>query len=179
MIEIKILKKESLEDFSADIIADGSKLDTGNVNAYVAAMAASLFVRAVKDSDDEYLKRNAEILRTYFIHLVDDDTKARNSLAKTRKEGDPLKIEAAIHVACSVNEEIVNMCRQMLELMTKAEPSQYIRQAAYIAMGAVRSAIDWLLEIVSECSDDTYRFVVKRENEVFLKECEDLCQSIL
>lgn len=189
MIEIKIYKKLSAEDFFSDFTDAESKLDTGSLNAMTAACACSLFERAANSIEGEservqWLKRNAGILRTYMVHMIDDDVKARAGLVKERKEGDRTRIEAAIHPACTINEEIINMLHQMLELnleycpMVSTENLHYLKEAAHLALGCIRSCISWLLDTVSACSDETYRFVVKRENEMTLESCEELCRKI-
>lgn len=187
-IQITIYKKLSIEDFSQEFVSK-DKLDTGSVNACVATMSASLFQRAVSnlpnDERSEFLKRNSEILRTYMIHLIDDDIKARNGYRKELLAGDKIKIEASIHTACKINEEIINMMRQMLELEIEAieiidsQFKHYIKESAEFAMSSIRSSIIWILNIVDFCSDETYKYVVKRENEISLEYCNDICTKIL
>ena len=187
MIEIKVYKKMSFEDLSSEFVSS-RRLETGSLNALTAACAASLFKRAVDSVGDgereEYLKRNAEILRTYMIHLIDDDVKARAGLEKEKKTGTPERLEAAVHPACSINEEIINMMHQMLELCVESleivpqNKIHFIQEAAELAMGAVRSSRIWILNLVESCCDETYKYVVRRENEITLSECEELCRKI-
>lgn len=189
MIEIKVYKKMCIESFFEEFCSDDSKLDTGSLNAVSAACACSLFERAVKSLPDSeravWLKRNSAILRNYMVHMVDDDVKARAGLNKERKAGIPENIEAAIHPACTINEEIINMLHQMLELsleccaLVEEENKHYLREAAQLAIGTINSCIDWLLDLTKECSDETYKFVVRRENEITLSDCEELCRKIL
>ena len=188
MIEIKVYKKFSIEDFFSEFTAEKSRLETGSLNAVTAACACSLFERAAislgESEREQWLKRNSGILKNYMVHMVDDDVKARNGLNKERKEGTPETIEAAIHPACSINEEIINMLHQMLELnleccsLVGAEYLHYLKESAELALGCIRSCICWLLNLTSECADETYKFVVKRENEITLADCEDLCRKI-
>ena len=188
-MDIKIYKKFSIEDFVNEFNTCNSKLDTGSINAITAACSVALFKRAVLSLEngerEEWLKRNASILEKYMIHLIDDDVKARASYNKERKTGNSINIEAAIHPACTINEEIINMLHQMLELnyecckIVEKEMLHYLKESAYIALGAINSCITWLLDITSNCSDETYRFIVKRENEITLGECEELCKKIL
>lgn len=178
-INIKIYRNDSLDEFTKEFCAE-EKLETGSFNAMTAAMAAALFERAAKIAGSgerrDYMERNAEILRTYFIHLTDDDVKARAGYCKELKTGDECSIEAAIHPAVSVNEEIIGMCMQMLELgvelkeMLPSENWHYLVEMAELALGAVKSSISWILAITGRCSDDTYKYVVKRENELNLEE---------
>ena len=188
MIEIKIYKKENIEEFTSDFLAENSKLDTGSINAFSASLSATLFEKAVntlgEGERNEYLKRNSEILKNYFIHLIDDDLKARRGYLKELKEGNPDLIEAAMHPACTVNEEIINMLSQMLELINEScslvdrQYLHYLKESSDIAIGVIRSSIDWLLNLTSNSIDDTYKFVVRRENEITLGKCEELWKTI-
>lgn len=187
MIEIKIHSKETLDNFTKDFVGE-DKLDTGSLNAMTAACAASLFCRAAclapQSERQEYMVRNGEILRSYFIHMVDDDVKCRRDYVRLKKNGEEtLKIEAAIHPACTINEEIIAMCSQMLELglelkeMLPEEDRHYLREMAELAFGAVKSSIAWLLNITSQTSDETYKFVVRRENELNLESVKALYEQ--
>ena len=188
MIKIKIYKDENISEFTNDYIAEDSQLDSGSINAYCASLASTLFEKAVLTlGDDErstWLKRNSDILRTYFIHLIDDDLKARRGYLKEVKNGNPENIEAAMHPACSINEEVINMLHQMLELILECcslvdkNNLHYLKESADIAIGTIRSCTDWLVSFVSSSLDETYRFVVKRENEITLDECVDLWKKI-
>ena len=80
-----------------------------------------------------------------------------------------------MHPACTINEEIVSMCSQMLELglelkeMLPEEDRHLLREMAELAFGAVKSSIAWLLNLTSQTSDETYKYVVRRENELNLE----------
>lgn len=185
-INIRVYANDSLDEFSKAFQED-DKLDTGSINAAAAAFAAALFARCAKASPSserqEYLVRNAEILRTYFLHLVDDDLKARSGYRKELKNGDADKIEAAVHPACTINEEIINMLHQMLTLglelkeMIPESHRHYLKEMAEISLGIIRSCMLWLLNITSQCSDETYKFVVKRENEITLSQVMELYEQ--
>ena len=88
MIEIKIHSKETLDDFTKDFVNE-DKLDTGSLNAMTAACAASLFCRAAarapQSERGEYMVRNGEILRSYFIHMVDDDVSAAGTMSGSKR----------------------------------------------------------------------------------------------
>ena len=182
-ITLKVFSNESIEAFSNDFCSD-EKLETGSLNAAACALASSLFERAAlmapKSDRQEYILRNAEILRKYFIHLIDDDIKARAGYIKESNEGNIDNAEAARHPACSINEEIISMSTQMLELglelkdLLDIKYHHYLKEMADITLGAIKSSIDWLLDFTSYSIDDTYKYVVKRENELNLEYIESL-----
>ena len=185
-IKIRVYSQETPEEFTKAFVTE-DKLETGSLNALTAACAASLFARAAglapASERQEYMVRNAEILRTYFLHMVDDDVKARSGLVKERKAGDPDRIEAAMHPACAINEEIINMLHQMLELgvelreMLAEKDRHYLKEMAELSLGTVKSCMAWLLDLTASSQDETYRFVVKRENEITLAEIEALYEQ--
>lgn len=185
-INIHLYKNDNLDSFSKSFFEE-DKLETGSFNAMTCAMASSLMEKVAKNSavseDQEYILRNSEILRSYFIHLVDDDLKARAGYNKELLKGDKINIEASIHTAVSVNEEIISMSNQMLELGLKLkaicpdECLHYLKEMAHLTVGAVKSSIDWILNITSSCSDETYKFVVRRENELNLQEIISLYEQ--
>ena len=64
----------------------------------------------------DYILRNGEILRSYMVHLIDEDVKSRGPLNRALKEGEPRAIEAARQPASAIPAEIVNMMGKLLPL---------------------------------------------------------------
>ncbi len=185
-----IYRNMTLDDFTAAIADNSNKAEAGSSAAAVAAIAAALLARAANciaaanTTNDriDWLVRNTEILRTYMVRLVDEDVKCRSPLRKALEEGDTRKIEASRQVAVSICLEIVNMMGKSLELaeelMGYLNPCSYdfIMESADLSYSASRTAGRYILSTSSDCSDDTYRFVMKRENEITMKaqkECYD------
>lgn len=185
-INIKVYKTENLDNFTR-LFGNETKLETGSLNAMTAAMAASVFQRCAKLAPESerqaYLLKNSEILRSYFIHLIDDDCKARSGYNKEIKDGDAMRIDASIHPAVTINEEVINMCNQMLELglelknMLDVEYHHYLKEMAELSLGAIKSSISWILNLTSKSVDETYKFVVKRENEITLENVMSLYEQ--
>ena len=46
-------------------------------------------------------------------------------------------------------------------------------------MGAIRAAIHYTVAMSRECEDETYRFVIRRENEMTLEQYVPVYESIL
>ena len=133
----------------------------------------------------DYMLRNGEILRGYMIHLIDEDVKCRGPLRKARKEGDERTIEAAMQPAAAIANEIVNMMHQLLELLDELadtcadDGKRFIAASADLAMGAIHACRRYVLELASHSSDDTYQYIVRRENEITLEACSARYDSIL
>ena len=191
-IKIEIFKKKDAEEFSACLADPESRLDAGGGAAMCAALSASLLSRAAKmtaaagsvDEKLEYIVRNAEILRGYMVHLIDEDVRSRGPLRRAKKEGDPIHVEAAEKAAVSICAEIVNMNGKALELLRdlaklcceEAEP--YILEGAELAMASMKASMHYILSFTSRSRDETYRFVSKRENQITLEQATELYEEL-
>ena len=192
-IKIEIFKLKNADELTKSLADPESRADTGSAAAMTAALAASLLARgaaltAAKQPGNErvdYILRNAEILRGYMVHLIDEDVKSRNPLRRALKEGGEREIEAARQPAVSIPGEIVNMMGQMLELakelsaLCPKEAQHYLGESAELALAAVKAARLFILDMSDKCTDDTYRFVVRRENELSLKACEETAAAVI
>ena len=120
----------------------------------------------------------AEILRKYMVHLIDEDVHSRRPLRRAMNEGGEREIEAARQPAIAICGEIINMMNQSLELareLTGFCPKaamHYVGESAELALATVKAARMFIVDLSDYCSDDTYRFVIRRENEITLEQCE-------
>ena len=192
-IKIEIFKLKNADELTKSLSDPESRMDTGSGAAMTAALAMSLLERAaaltVKNLPENeranYIFRNAEILRTYMVHLIDEDVKSRGPLRKALKEGDERKIEATRQPAVAIPAEVINMMGQALELakeLTALCPKNalhYLGESAELSMAAIRAARMFILDMSDKCSDDTYRYIVRRENEITLKTCEECSAQVI
>ena len=189
---IDIYKNKNPEELTKLLAEKSSRLEAGSAAAMTAASAAALFARAAaytaeevkNDARLDYIIRNSEIIRNYMVYLIDEDVKSRNPLRKAIKEGNPQEIEAARQPAVCIAAEIINMMGQCLELMEElsaicpAEALHYLGEAAHLAMGAIRSCRVYILNMADKCSDETYRFVTRRENGLSLEKFSRFYEAI-
>ena len=192
-IKIEIFRMKNADDLTKSLADPESRMDTGSGAAMTAALSAALLKRAaaltVQTLPDHerasYIDRNAEILRSYMVHLIDEDVKARGPLRRALKEGGEREIEAARQPAVAIPGEVINMMAQALELgreLASLCPQgglHYLGEFAELAMAAVRSARLYIIDMADQCSDDTYRYVVRRENEITLKTCAACADVII
>ena len=192
-IKIEVFKLKNADELTKSLADPESRMDTGSGAAMTAALASALLERAAAETirelpDNEranYILRNAEILRGYMVHLIDEDVKSRSPLRRALKEGDERNIEAARQPAVAIPGEVINMMGQALELgkelcaLCPAASLHYLGEFAELAMAAIRSARLFIVDMSDKCSDETYRFVVRRENEITLKACTDSAQAII
>ena len=192
-IKIEIFKLKNADELTKSLADPESRLETGSGAAMTAALAMSLLERAAavtvkalpENERVDYIFRNAEILRTYMVHLIDEDVKSRGPLRKALKEGDERKIEATRQPAVAIPSEVINMMGQALELakeLTALCPNDalhYLGESAELSMAAIRASRMYILDMSDKCSDDTYRYIVRRENEITLKACEECSAEVI
>lgn len=188
-IVIEIFKDKNADEFTKSLAAPDSRLETGSAAAMTAAVAMSLCARAAASADQsdekvQYLVRNLETLRSYMVHLIDEDVKSRGPLRRAIKEGDARTIEAARQPAVCIDEEIINMMSQALELieqLIEAVPSDaihYIGEAAELVSAAIRCSRLYILNMANYSTDETYKFVTRRENALTLESCTAQAEKI-
>ena len=192
-IKIEIFKLKNADELTRSLADPKSRMDTGSGAAMTAALAMSLLERAAaltvkalpENERADYIFRNAEILRTYMVHLIDEDVKSRNPLRRALREGDARNIEAARQPAIAIPGEVINMMGQALELAKELCPlcpkdaRHYLGECAELCMSAIRAARMFIVDMSDKCSDDTYRFIVRRENEITLKTCETCAAEVI
>ena len=112
------------------------------------------------------------------MKLVDEDVKCRNPLRRALKEGDDRRIEAARQASVSICLEIINMMGKCLEMaeellsLSSTETVSCLGECADLAFASSKAASEYLLRTAALSPDDTYRYVIRRENELTLQEQE-------
>jgi hypothetical protein len=120
------------------------------------------------------------------VKLIDEDVKCRGPLRRARKEGDEQAVEAARQVSVSICLEIVNMMGKCLEMAADyaeilkpgAEARFYLMQSADLAYGASLAAGQFVLMTAEQSEDETWRYVMKRENELTMQQQSDLLAQV-
>ncbi len=186
-IKIEIYRKKPVEEFTKKLTIPEEKAGLGSAAAASAALAASMLERAaarIRERVSEeterliWLVRNTAILRDYLTKLIDEDVRCHGPLRRALKEDEPRAVEASRQAALSICLEIVNMMGQALalaeELLLLAAGDEIARAeiaaGADMALGASLAAGRYILAMSSLSPDDTYRYVMKRENELTMQE---------
>ena len=178
---IEIFRRKDADALTAALSEPNSRTAVGSGTALTAAVTAAWLHRAAALCEGEgerldWLRRNSETLRGYMVRLIDEDVKCRGPLRRALSEGDALAVEAAHQPAVAIAQEIVNMMGQALELLeetaelTTAEGKTYCAAAAELALGAIKASVRYILAMSAECTDETYRYVIRRENEMTLEQ---------
>ena len=177
---IEIWKKKDPDEITKELASPQSRLEIGSASAITAAAAAALVERAasvcceINPSDERlaYILKNAEIIRGYMVHLIDEDVKSRGPMRRALKEGDERKIDATRQSAVCIDSEIINMMVQLMDFagelanVCPKDKLHWLGEAAHLIMGAVESARIFIVNMADGSSDDTYRYVTRRENEI-------------
>jgi len=193
-LTIQIYRNKSLDELTGLIADPGERPDAGSAAASAGALAAALLCRAVRmngttgldpEKQDWYL-RNSEILRTYLVKLVDEDVKCRGPLRRALKEGDDHALEAARQVSVSICLEIVNMMGKCLEMAADyaenltqgADAVFYLLESADLAYAASLAAGGFIRMTAEKSADETWCYVMKRENELTMQAQAELLGRI-
>lgn len=190
---IEIFKDKPVAELAKKTSEPDCKLETGSAAAASAAFASALLERAAviahgAEPEDEcaaYVSKNAGILRGYMAHLIDEDVKSRAPLKRAMKEGGEREIEAARHPAGAICAEIVNMMCKCISLACELQPHcpkealHYLAESAEMALGAMKAAAIYAVDMADKCSDDTYRYIIRRENELMIQDAEKSARELV
>lgn len=96
----------------------------GSAAAGSSMCAASMALRAIRvtaseDADMLHAEQDMEKLRVYFLHLIDEENKAKKPLEKLLKQenADDTELEAAYRTACCIIDEIFYMSIRIVETL--------------------------------------------------------------
>lgn len=179
-IIIEVYKEKKPEEFTKFLADKNSRVEAGSASALTAAQAAALAERAAAYAtelypDNEraaYIAHNLEILRGYMVNLIDEDVKCRGPLRKAMQVGEAREIEACRHPACAINEEVINMMTKLLDFNAELidicpdDAKHLIGESVMLAQSAMNVSRIYVLNMVSPCKDETYKYVTRRENEL-------------
>ena len=136
---------KSLKAYSELVAKPDSLFGLGSAAAEVAASAAAMALKAVRLSGSDapeavHAEKELETLRSYFLHLLDEDNKAKKPLDKrlAANAGDS-EIEAAYRTACCIIDEVFYMSVRTVETLNSVA-DKICPCAAHFASAAVHFA---------------------------------------
>lgn len=183
---IEVFRKKDAEAFTAALADPEGKMEIPSAAALCGAEACALALRAARiaagekapDERTDYLLRNLDKLREYLVYLIDEDVKGRSIFLRAVREGNAQKIDAARQPACAIGDEIICQMIHLIELVAELaenagrESAGYLSAALELALSALRCATAYVTALAAGSSDETYAFVVRRENELRMAELE-------
>lgn len=190
---IEIFRKKDPEELTSALADPEGKLDIGSAAALCGAEACAMALRGARIAANEhggeermeYLLRNIEKLRAYLVYLIDEDVKGRNIMKRAIKEGDPQKIEAAREPAAAISDEVICQMINLVDLIEELSAfapkgsAIYLGSAVEYALSSIRSARLFAVHLANGSSDDTYSFIVRRENEIRMESLLPKTEKIL
>ena len=190
---IEIFRKKDAEELTKALADPEGKLDIGSAAALSGADACAMALRAARmaakahegDEKLDFILRNLDKLRGYLVYLIDEDVKGRSIMKRAIKEGDERKIAAARQPAAAISDEVICEMIHVIELLDEllplapAESAIYLGSAVELAMSSIRSARLFAVNMARGSSDDTYAFIVRRENELRLEELRPRTERLL
>lgn len=190
---IEIFRKKDQEELTSALADPDGKLDIGSAAALCGAEACAMALRGARiatkehggEERMEYLLRNFDKLRSYMVYLIDEDVKGRNIMKRAIKEGDPQKIEAAREPAAAISDEVICQMINLVDLIEELsvfapkESAIYLGSAVEFALSSIRSARLFAVHLARGSSDDTYSFIVRRENEIRMEALLPKTEKIL
>ena len=136
---------KSLKAYSELVAKPDSLFGLGSAAAEVAASAAAMALKAVRLSGSDapeavHAEKELETLRSYFLHLLDEENKAKKPLDKrlAANAGDS-EIEAAYRTACCIIDEVFYMSVRTVETLGSVA-DKICPCAAHFASAAVHFA---------------------------------------
>ena len=192
-IKIEIYRDKNAGDFTAALAEADSRLETGSGAAATAAVAAAFLCRAAyltarteqENERVDYIARNAENLRKYMVHLIDEDVRSRGPLRRAMKEGGPLEIEVASEPAMSISREIVNIMGQLIDLARELaafcpqKGMHFLAACAELALASMRAARHYIVDMADKSADETFRYINRRENEILINAAAASAEELL
>lgn len=116
---------KTLKSYSGMIADPKSVFGLGSAAATSSMCAASMALRALRMTagprmpDMLHAEQDMEKLRVYFLHLIDEENKAKKPLEKLLKKenADDTELEAAYRTACCIIDEIFYMSIRIVETL--------------------------------------------------------------
>lgn len=194
-IDISDLKQVSFSDKSVTLftqaLADpASKLGLGSAAALSAAQAAALALGAVRCCpSDELSKTDADLekLMTYFIHLIDEENKAKLPLEKRLgKDNVPEEeIEAGYRTACIIVDEILYSSLALIDVLDAASDklcgcvAAQCAASVYFAKNAMEGVRLQLAYYSTKMNEEVYAHTTRREPEIAIEGAKDKIDKLI
>lgn len=196
MINISDLKFETYADKSLKVFSQmaaepDNKLGLGSIAAQEAGNAAALTLCAVKmtKSEDEKVlaaAKNLETMREYFVHLMDEENKAKAPLEKRLANGGPEEeIEGGVRTACAIVSEILYSTISVVEILASvadklcpcaAHNAAAAVIAAQCALDTARIQLAWR---ASQMNEEIYARTTRREPEIAIEGIKPTMDALL
>lgn len=190
-LKMDFFADKTVKAYNAALADAGSILGLGSVAAESSATAAALILKAIgkSASDAPEVKLAQERigkLREYFIHLIDEENKAKAPLEKRlAAKADEAEIEGGYRTACAIIGDLMYSTIGIInELNTISD--MICPCAAYLCSAAVfhaRTAMESVRLLQAEYSvhmnEPVYARTTRREPEMAIEEASELFNGLI
>jgi len=172
---------KTVKDFSTELASKDSRLEIGSAAALIGGMAASSLLLAVRKTGSEELGKTAEdieLLRKYFIFLVDEEVKAKEPLESRLRQGvtDEAEIEGGYRTACIILSEQLYTLVKLIDIAESVSdrlcPCTAVESAA--AMYYIKTALESirlkLAFYATKMTEPVFARTTKREPEIVIED---------
>lgn len=194
-INISDLKFETYTDkkltaFNQMIADADNKFGIGSLAAEAAANCAALALRAVNKtaSEDKQLAaaaKDLETMRGYFVHLIDEENKAKAPLEKRLQNNGPdEEVEGGVRTACAIVDEVLYAVIKVVEVLDSVS-DKLCPCTAHIAATSLlfaRTAMDTVrLELAmysTMMNEEVYARTTRREPEIAIEGIKPMLDAL-
>lgn len=183
---------KTLKSYSGMIADPKSVFGLGSAAAASSMSAASMALRALRmtaseDADMLHAEQDMEKLRVYFLHLVDEENKAKKPLEKLLKQenADDAELEAAYRTACCIIDEIFYMSIRIVETLEPVA-DKLCPCAAHFASAAVHFAKCGMDAVriqkavyAGKMNEPVFAHTTKREPEIAIENNAELFDRLI
>lgn len=185
-INISDLKFETYTDkklkvFNEMIADPDNRFGIGSLAAESAANFAALCLRAINKtaSEDEFVlsvAKDIEVMRNYFIHLIDEENKAKAPLEKRLANNGPdEEIEGGVRTACAIVDEVLYAVIKVVDMLDSVSDKLCPCTASIAAASLLyaRASMDTArLELAmysTMMNEEVYARTTRREPEIAIE----------
>ena len=170
---------KSVKAFNKELADASSKLGIGSAAAEAGATAAAMVLLAIGKSGEAKFaqeKKDLEVMREYFITLIDEENKAKLPLEKRLEEGAPEnEIEGGYRTACAIVDDIIFDVIHVVEILDgiadKLCPctAAICSSAVFFARAAIETCRVQLAYYSTKMNEEVYARTTKRAPEMALE----------
>lgn len=183
---------KTIKTYSEKIADTGSVFGLGSAAAESSATAASLALRALRITASEqadmlHAEQDIEKLRVYFLHLIDEENKAKKPLEKLLKQpdADESELEGAYRTACCIIDEIFYMSIRIAETLAPVadrlapESVHFASAALHFAKCAMDTVRIQKAVYSTKMNEPVFAHTTRREPEIAIENNAELFNGLI
>ena len=183
---------KTLKAYSGMMADPKNVFGLGSAAAGSSMCAASAALRALRitaseDADMLHAEQDMEKLRVYFLHLIDEENKAKKPLEKllAQESPDEAELEAAYRTACCIIDEVFYMSIRVAETLEpvadklSAEAVPFASAAVHFAMCGMDCVRIQKAVYSTKMNEPVFAHTTRREPEIAIENNRELFDSLI